>query len=832
MVVGLKMGKLVNLVRSLRRVFFDFRQVSWWQQILTAIAIYGGTYISQIFVTYTGTASSPIWIPTGIAVGLMTVWGYPLWLGIWLGLLAGEALVLYAFDSKENLILTVIIASVVTLVNIFSTYLIHYFTRNNYFLGKTKDTINFIIFACFLSRIPAGIICAFLLYTFQKISWSLYPEVALTWGLSDSFAILIIAPLIITCHRNINRFIKLFKKSWLEAVIILFCVLIITQIVFSGYSIEYFFIPFLVWSAFRFKEVGSSFLTLIIAVVMVIITANEQDPITFKNELIMLQSFIACLGLTTLSLNSVLNESEKIQNELSLANITLINQNTQLQELDQQKEIERQQREKILTDYNEALKKQVVLVQAKEVAESEARAKSTFIANMSHELRSPLNAIIGFSQLMLRTKNLPPEQYENAGIIQRSGEYLLNLINNILDFSKIEAGKSNLNFHNFDLYRLLDDIEDMLYLKASNQGLKLIFGRDPGLIHYICTDDVKLRQILLNLLGNAIKFTAQGQVSLKVDSQLQEDEQNYQLNFTVQDTGKGIAEHELDNLFQAFSQTETGRDSQEGTGLGLVISRQYVQLMGGDISVSSELEKGTTFNFSIVVQPGTEILATESLRTRKALTLAPDQPTYRILVVDDKDINRQLLIKLLGPFGFELEEAANGQEAIALWKSWEPHLVFMDMRMPVMDGYEATKYIKSQVRGSATAIVALTASVLEEEKAIVLSAGCDDFLRKPFRENTIFDALTKHLGVTFIYEEDSPTDEALQNSELTSEQFQTMPKPWLMELSEALLEADTEKVMALMEDISDSDQELIQGIIRLVRKFQFEQMLDLIEPLL
>ena len=472
------------------------------------------------------------------------------------------------------------------------------------------------------------------------------------------------------------------------------------------------------------------------------------------------------------------------------------------------------------------------LVIEKKKVEIANQAKSSFIANMSHELRSPLNAVIGFSQLILRTKNLPKEQYEIAGIIQRSGEYLLTLINNILDFSKIEAGKTTLNQKDFDLDQLLDNLEDMLYLRAFDAGLELIFDRGDNLPRYIYTDEIKLRQILLNLLSNAIKFTQKGEVILSVRYDPPLLTENHFLQFTVKDTGKGISQEELSKLFEAFLQTESGKESQEGTGLGLVISRQFVQLMGGDIAVKSELNQGTTFDFSIQIKLGKE--TQESNKSiQRVLALAPDQPIYKILAVDDKPINCQLLVKLLTPLGFEVKEAANGEEAIAIWEAWEPHLIFMDMRMPVMDGYEATKYIKAQVKGSATAVVVLTASVLEEEKVIVLSAGCDDFIRKPFKENMIFEALTKHLGVTYIYEQNQEQDHSsLETAKLSTKNFEIMPQQWLRQLSEAALEANTEEVITLIGEISSTEIFLTQSLTKLVRKFEFEQILDLINPLL
>ncbi len=494
---------------------------------------------------------------------------------------------------------------------------------------------------------------------------------------------------------------------------------------------------------------------------------------------------------------------------------------------------------------------QAALEQAAERAAIANRAKSQFLAKMSHELRTPLNAILGFTQIMNRSSNLPAEFQAHLGIISRSGEHLLALINDVLEMSRIEAGQLVLNTSCFDLHRMLHSINDMFSLKAAEKGLHLSSEWDDTVPRYVCGDEAKLRQILINLLGNAVKFTIAGKISVRgrtfssrdmptstfraedklrkptINQPSSDTKTTITLHLEVEDTGCGIPSSDLESIFEAFMQTERGRHAQ-GTGLGLSISRQFARVMGGDITVSSTLNQGSIFTCKV----GLDLPQSLDLEEPEAdcvIGLEPGQPLYRILVAEDVPENRQLLLTLLNSVGFEVTAVENGAEAIARWQAWQPHLILMDIQMPVMDGYEATQQIRSleaESKPENTPIIALTAFAFESDRFASLQAGCDDYIAKPFTETKLFDKIARHLGVRYCYAEKFiPESSASLPKTLTPEDLRTMPIDWIAQVQEAAYGLDDETLYQLIAQIPQDKKHIIKAMTLLVDNFQFEQIL-------
>jgi signal transduction histidine kinase/DNA-binding response OmpR family regulator len=474
------------------------------------------------------------------------------------------------------------------------------------------------------------------------------------------------------------------------------------------------------------------------------------------------------------------------------------------------------------------------LADAKERAEAASHAKSGFLANMSHELRTPMNAILGYSQLMDRDGALLPEQRENLNTIVRCGKHLLGLINDVLCISRIEAGQVFLETTTFDLHLLLQDLEKMFAAGLESKGLRFEVIAAEDLPRYVATDESKLRQVLVNLLANAVKFTEKGGITLQVAVE-EKTSGRMRLMVEVRDTGVGIAAQELGKIFQYFEQSQSGRESRRGTGLGLAISRNYVRMMGGDIVVSSRQGQGSTFCFQIDMEKGDDdVVYAKAAHWRRVVGLAPGQQVPRILVVENVKESRDLLVKLIRSVGFYVQQAADGRDAVEQWRSWQPHFIWMDTRMPIMDGCRATQKIKSTPGGKGTIIVTLTSNSFAEDRQNAIKCGSDDFVLKPYEEYEIFETMRKYLGVEYVYE---TQDEVLRPWGNQDKQFdekyitnmKDLPEELMVELKEATELSHTDMIDRVIQKIQLLNGDLGHAFATLADNFAYDQILSLIQ---
>ena len=445
---------------------------------------------------------------------------------------------------------------------------------------------------------------------------------------------------------------------------------------------------------------------------------------------------------------------------------------------------------------------------------------------MSHELRTPLNAILGFSSMMRKDASIADPQRDNLDIINRSGEHLLSLINDVLEMAKIEAGRGQLTNTPFDLGLVVRDVTDMMQARAQEKGLQLIIDQSSSFPRFIKGDESKLSQVLINLVGNAVKFTPQGGITVRLGVKL--DIKPQLLLIEVEDSGIGIKPEDQQAIFEPFTQLSQST-MQKGTGLGLTITRQFVELMGGNLSLQSTPGKGSIFRVELPLQLVTEAdVSKPPEEMGEVIGLAPDQPEYRILIVEDQIENQLLLKKLLQGIGFKVMLAENGEQAIKLFQSWQPHFIWMDRRMPIMDGMEATKRIRAFPDGKAVKIVAVTASAFLDQREELTKAGMDDFVRKPYRSNEIYECMARHLGVRYVYSNEHMAEKGTP-AELTQAMLQGLSPTLRAELEKTVQSLDSERINAVIREIAQHDAPLGKILEYLAGNFDYPAILRALE---
>lgn len=742
--------------------------------------------------------SAPIWPSIGVYLAAVLVLGYRIWPAILLSELITNIFIFY----QHNFISSIIISLIDLSDPLMMAWLINRFIGRRNLLERAQDVFKFVVLI-----VPYPVISSTFAIAVMCLSgttpWQEYGNVWRTWFTAIIGGTLIVTPVLLAWFLNVKQQPKFHRQQIIEFVLLLFSVIAISHIAFgSGYPVEYMMIPLLFWSTFRFGQRESTLLVIVISAIAVFGTARGFGSFakeTVVQSLMLLQSFICVIALTTFVLSAVLYENRKAQAKLKQAK----------DELEQRVE-----------------ERTAELKAAKIVADSASKAKSEFLANMSHELRTPLNGILGYAQIFQRSQTLTQKEHQGINIIHQCASHLLTLINDILDLSKIEAGKMELHPQDFPFLDFLQGVVEICRIRAEQKGIYFIYQPNHQLPRYIRTDEKRLRQVLINLLGNAIKFTDRGGVTFKVEIIGDRHQHLQKIRFQIADTGVGMSTQQIEKLFQPFEQVGSVEKQAEGTGLGLAISQKVVALMGSKINVQSQPTQGSVFWFEVELAETEEWTHASSIAPKCAVMGFQGQ-TKKILIVDDRWENRSVLVNLLEPMGFEIFEVSNGQEGLDQALKLQPDLIITDIAMPVMDGLTMTKHLRQSKETQNAVIITSSASVFDIDRQKALDAGCNDFLPKPIQAEELLDKLQHHLHLTWIYQAEQ------QNTSDARTEMVIPPASELMTLYQAVQRCDIANIQLAANHIKLLDTHytaFADKLLALAEEFEVEAIASLIEP--
>ncbi|MBP0023525.1 MAG: MASE1 domain-containing protein [Roseofilum sp. SBFL] len=790
-----------------------------------------------------------IWPSAGVATAAVYILGNWMVLGVFLGTSLTD---IASWMSTGNIlafksaILYFILWSGVALNPWVGVSLLRKTLRNRHPFYRIADVLKFLTLAGMLSSIVSTTLGVTSLYWQQKVPGEIYREVFFSWWMTEVAGIFVVAPLLLCLAHSIElnqqtikkwlqiRNIAQFKREIrqlldrgnsrviLEGFILFLLISWVSHISFwGGYPIEYVLIPLLVWCVFRFGQLATTFLIVLVSANAVMGTAQGLGVFaraSANESLILLQSFITVIVFTLLVLMAAIAERTQAEEQLHSALDRLAQTNEVLEDRVKERTAE--------------------LEVAKEKAEVANQAKSTFIANMSHELRSPLNGILGYAQILQRDRETAPKQKDGLTVIYQCGSHLLTLINDILDLSKIEAQKLELYPIDFNFHQFLQSVVDICRIRAEQKEIGFLYYPSPFLPLAVHADDKRLRQVLINLLGNAVKFTDLGQVTLTVTRTSGSDsgtsQPMHQIRFEIEDTGVGMNPEQLEKIFLAFEQVGDRTRQDEGTGLGLAITRQLVDMMGGTIQVESTPGKGSRFWFDLELPeaPELQILGEThppifpsgySLRSGEANSLP-----LKLLIVDDRPENRLVLLDWLKPLGFAIVEAENGQEGWEKALESPPDLIITDLAMPIVDGFQMTKQFRASATLSQIPIIASSASVFNFDRQQSQAAGCDNFLPKPVQPEELFEQLQQYLNIEWKYDQQDP----INTTDDDGDNWSIPPYHELVGLHNASLEgyiAGIEAEAIRIKTLSPEYQAFADYILQLAKDFDDEKILKILD---